>query len=76
MCSSDLGARREDAPGPDAGEALWLAYYRATFNPARLKLAMMCREMPVRYWKNLPEAALITELADGAVERQGRMLGY
>ncbi len=35
---------------------------------------MMRREMPVRYWKNLPEAALIGELAQGAAERSGRMV--
>ncbi len=68
------GATRADAPPPDAGEALWLTYYRHTFNPARLKLDMMRREMPVRYWKNLPEAALIGELAQGAAERSGRMV--
>ncbi|AVS63706.1 uracil-DNA glycosylase [Paracidovorax avenae] len=67
-------ATRADAPPPDAGEALWLTYYRHTFNPARLKLDMMRREMPVRYWKNLPEAALIGELAQGAAERSGRMV--
>ena len=33
------------------------------FNPARLKLAMMQKEMPQRYWTNLPEAALIDPLA-------------
>lgn len=69
------GAERGQAPAADAGEALWLAYYRATFNPARLNLPQLCREMPVRYWPQLPEAALIRELADGAAERQGRMLG-
>jgi hypothetical protein len=57
------GARREDAPGADAGEQLWLTYYEHIFNPARLKLAMMQKEMPRRYWKNLPEAALIQPLA-------------
>lgn len=64
------GARRETAPPPDAGAALWLTYYRSIFNPARLKLAMMTREMPRRYWANLPEAALIEPLvaqADGRV---------
>lgn len=68
------GASRADAPGPDAGEALWLSYYQHTFNPARLKLAMMRKEMPRKYWKNLPEAALISSLAAGALERQGHML--
>ncbi len=68
------GATRADAPPPDAGEALWLTYYRHTFNPARLKLDMMRREMPTRYWKNLPEAALIDTLARGANERSARMV--
>ena len=68
------GARREDAPPPDAGEALWLTYYRSIFNPARLKLDAMRKEMPRRYWKNLPEAALIAPLAAQATARAGRMV--
>jgi uracil-DNA glycosylase len=67
-------AERESAPAADAGEALWLAYYRSIFNPARLKLAMMKREMPVRFWSNLPEAASIGPLAAGASERTDRMV--
>ena len=68
------GAQRSDAPPPDAGEALWLTYYRHIFNPARLKLNMMKKEMPTRYWHNLPEAALITELAQTAHERSAKMV--
>lgn len=68
------GARREDAPPADAGEALWLTYYAHIFNPARLKLAMMQKEMPRRYWQNLPEAALISPLAAEAMARSGRMI--
>ena len=68
------GARREDAPPADAGEALWLAYYRSIFNPARLKVAMMKKEMPVRFWKNLPEAAAVPELLVQAPRRQQRMV--
>jgi len=48
-------ARRDQAPPSDAGEQLWLTYYQSIFNPARLKLKMMQKEMPKRYWKNLPE---------------------
>ena len=59
------GASRDDAPDADAGESLWLTYYRSIFNPARLKLAMMRKEMPTRYWKNLPEATLIQPLSAG-----------
>ena len=68
------GARRSDAPPPDAGEALWLTYYRHIFNPARLKLDMMKKEMPRRYWHNLPEATLISELAQDAPRRSARMV--
>ena len=66
--------RIRDAPPPDAGEALWLTYYRHIFNPARLKMGMMKKEMPTRYWHNLPEAALITELAQTAHERSAQMV--
>jgi len=68
------GARRDDAPPADAGEALWLAYYRSIFNPARVKVAMMKKEMPVRFWKNLPEAAAIPALLAQAPQRQRRMV--
>jgi len=68
------GARREDAPAADAGEALWLAYYRSIFNPARVKVAMMKKEMPVRFWKNLPEAAAVPELLLQAPRRERRMV--
>lgn len=67
-------AKRDDAPGADAGEALWLTYYRSIFNPARLKIAMMEKEMPRRYWHNLPEAALIAPLAAEAAMRTDHMM--
>lgn len=63
------GATRADAPRDDAGEALWRAYYAHIFNPARLNPTMMRKEMPQRYWKHLPEAALIPELTRGAGAR-------
>lgn len=68
-------ASREDAPPEDAGEALWLTYYRSIFNPARLKVATMKREMPVRYWAQMPETRLISELVRDAPRREGRMRG-
>ncbi len=67
-------ARRDQAPPGDAGEQLWLTYYRSIFNPARLKLKMMQREMPRRCWKNLPEAQLIDPLATAAMERSQSMI--
>ncbi|WP_395672595.1 UdgX family uracil-DNA binding protein [Inquilinus sp.] len=68
------GMRREDAPDEDALEATWGRYYAATFNPARANPAMMQSEMPKRYWRNLPEAALIPELLDGAAARTRAMI--
>jgi DNA polymerase len=68
------GARRDDAPAPDAGEQLWLTYYGSIFNPARLKVAMMEKEMPRRFWRNLPEARLIAPLMAAAGERAGSMI--
>jgi DNA polymerase len=67
-------ARREDAPGGDPVEELWRSYYAAIFNPARLKVSAMLSEMPKKYWKNLPEAALIPQLIAGAQAREARMV--
>lgn len=66
-------ARCDEAPSQDAGEALWLTYYRSIFNPARLKVAAMKKEMPVRYWAHLPEARVIGELVREAPQREARM---
>ncbi len=68
------GATREQAPTSDRVETLWRAYYANIFNPARLKLAAMTREMPKRYWKNLPEAELIAPLTRQAAEREDAMV--
>jgi DNA polymerase len=68
------GARRDQAPPADAGERLWLTYYESIFNPARLKLDAMQKEMPKRYWRNLPEAQLISPLAAAAAERSMSMI--
>lgn len=67
-------ARREDAPAGDAAEDLWRTYYASTFNPARLKIKAMLKEMPRRYWKNMPEAALIGDLIAGAQARESAMV--
>ena len=68
------GARKQDAPPADADEALWLTYYQNIFNPARLKLKMMRKEMPKRYWKNLPEAQFISELTAASSQRRMGMI--
>ena len=67
-------ARREDAPSGDPAEELWRRYYASIFNPARLKVGAMLKEMPRRYWKNLPEAALIPDLVAGAQAREAAMV--
>ncbi|MEC5399095.1 UdgX family uracil-DNA binding protein [Uliginosibacterium sp. H1] len=54
------------ADDEDAGEKLWLTYYRNTFNPARVNVEVMRGHMPVRFWKNLPEAPLIPAMSVAA----------
>ncbi|MEO5699528.1 MAG: UdgX family uracil-DNA binding protein [Casimicrobiaceae bacterium] len=61
-------------PPEDAGEDLWLAYYRSIFNPARLNVRAMQKEMPQKYWRNLPEARLIPGLIAGAAKQAGTMV--
>jgi len=67
-------AQRGDAPSGDPTEDLWRKYYASIFNPARLKVGAMLKEMPRKYWKNLPEAALIPELVAGAQQRESAMV--
>jgi DNA polymerase len=57
----------------DPTDALWLTYYAAIFNPARVKLKAMQAEMPKKYWRNLPEAALIPDLVAQAPARVAAM---
>ena len=47
-------------------DELWLAYYRSTFNPARLNRECLERSLPVRFWKNLPEGQVIPALMSTA----------
>lgn len=57
----------------DETEALWKTYYANIFNPARLKIKAMQSEMPKKYWKNLPEAALIPGLIAEAEAKVAQM---
>lgn len=68
------GGRREDVPADDALEGVWKRYFASIFNPARLKVQMMKSEMPVKYWRNLPEAELIPELIRGAKAAETAMI--
>jgi uracil-DNA glycosylase len=53
---------------------VWKAYFSAIFNPARLKIGAMLKEMPRRYWKNMPETALVPQLIAGAQTREANMV--
>ncbi len=67
-------AERGDAPGDDPVEDVWKAYYTAIFNPARLMMNAMMKEMPKKYWKNMPETALVPGLIAGARRRELAMI--
>ncbi|MDI1240545.1 MAG: TIGR03915 family putative DNA repair protein, partial [bacterium] len=62
-------ATREMASSSDETEEFWRLYYRSIFNPFRLNIKAMKKELPVRHWPTLPEAPLIAELVR---EAQGR----
>ncbi|ODP38159.1 UdgX family uracil-DNA binding protein [Sphingomonas turrisvirgatae] len=72
--SEGPGATKEDAPQDDPTEAVWKTYYASIFNPARLKTGAMLKEMPRKYWKNMPETALVGELIKGARAREVAMV--
>ena len=67
-------ATKADAPAGDPLEETWRTYFASIFNPARLKVKAMTAEMPKKYWKNLPEAALVPGLIAGAEERTRMMI--
>jgi probable DNA metabolism protein len=71
--SEGPGASKADAPQGDPVEAVWKTYYASIFNPARVKIGAMLKEMPKKYWKNMPETALVAELVKGAQARESEM---
>ncbi len=70
----ETGSTKADAPVEDELEDFWRTYYASIFNPARLKVQAMTSEMPKRYWRNLPEAALIPGLIESAQRRMDTMV--
>ncbi len=70
------GVPKSEAPTEDAVETLWISYYSSIFNPARVKIHAMEAEMPKRYWKNLPEAAVIPRLLREAPHRVDQMIAH
>lgn len=67
-------ATKADAPDGDPVEEVWKTYYASIFNPARLKKGAMLKEMPRKYWKNMPETALVPALIAGAQAREAAMI--
>jgi len=72
--SITAGVAKSEAPDEDAVEALWINYYSHIFNPARVKTHAMQAEMPKKYWRNLPEAAVIPALLREAPTRVDTMI--
>ncbi len=68
------GATKADAPAGDPVEDVWKTYYASTFNPARVKIGAMTKEMPRKYWKNMPETALVPGLIASARAREIAMV--
>ncbi len=54
--------QRAAGPSGDAHEDLWRTYYRSICNVARINVPAMQREMPQKYWRNLPETREIAGL--------------
>ena len=72
--SEGPGATKADAPDGDPTEAVWKTYYASIFNPARVKIGAMLKEMPRKYWKNMPETALVPQLIASAQAREAGMI--
>ncbi|HYO25865.1 MAG TPA: UdgX family uracil-DNA binding protein, partial [Lacipirellulaceae bacterium] len=70
------GVPASEAPGADDLDEMWRTYYRSIFNPARIKLQAMRREMPVRYWATLPETQILPEMLAEAPQRLAEMLRH
>lgn len=68
------GATRADAPDGDPLEETWRTYYASIFNPARLKVKAMTKEMPKKYWRNMPETSLVSSLIAAAGTRTTAMI--
>ena len=68
------GVAKSEAPTADRLEETWRRYYASIFNPARLKVQAMSKEMPRKYWRNLPEASLIKPLIEGAGRTASAMI--
>lgn len=74
ILSEGPGASKAEAPDGDPLEETWRTYYASIFNPARLKVKAMLKEMPRKFWRNMPETALVAPLIAGARARELEMI--
>ena len=74
VLSEGPGASKREAPDGDPVELVWKTYYASIFNPARVKVGAMLKEMPRKYWKNMPETALVPGLIARAQARESEMV--
>ena len=75
--TESAGATKRDAPDGDPIVEVWKTYYASyasIFNPARVKIGAMTKEMPKKYWKNMPETALVPGLIAAAQARETGMI--
>jgi DNA polymerase len=70
------GVPRSAAPDGDELESLWKTYYRAIFNPARIKLKAMQAEMPQKHWATMPETEVMQDILREAPDRVRKMLEH
>ena len=67
--SYSAGVENSTAMTDSEVEELWRTYYAAVFNPARVNVSAMQREMPRRRWTQLPEGRVIRALVSSAPAR-------
>jgi DNA polymerase len=63
------GAPRPPEEDDAVLDGLWNTYFRTIFNPARLHVNAMLKEMPKRYWADMPETRAIPEMLRTATAR-------
>jgi DNA polymerase len=68
------GVPSSQAPQADVLEELWRTYYANIFNPARVNVRAMKRELPVRHWQTLPETDILPDLLKDAPRRVEEMV--
>ena len=67
------GSGTDNAPPPDALDALFITYYSHIFNPARTNLELLQKHIPSRIQAQLPEGVVMDRLARESVTRVAKM---